>query len=143
MMRKPTLLLLCLLPAITVLCQEIMNLDSLLKLVPEAKKDSGAVNLYISIGQQYENNEPQTAKAWYQASLDLSRQVGYSAGIIRSISNYTYILNMKGLYDSSLVLNSQAVAIARTTKDTLSLAKALFNTGTSYRMLSQFDNAIR
>lgn len=64
-------------------------------------------------------------------------------GIIQYINNYTYLLNMQGLYDSSLMLNLEGVKIAKRTKDSLNLAKTLFNTGTSYRCIEEYENAVK
>lgn len=126
----------------TIQAQVIMNRDSLLKLLPAIKEDSAGVEFYINLGQQYESSEPELAKYYYKKAGAISEKMNYPAGIIRYVSNYTYILNMQGRYDSGLALNLKAVEIARKTKDSLLLGKTLFNTGTSYRQLSQYENAI-
>jgi len=123
--------------------QVMMNKDSLLRLLPDAREDTNAVWLYINIGQQYENSEPNVAKQYYRRAGDLSRQINFPKGVIKYISNYTYVLNMQGLYDSSLLLNLQGVEIARETKDSLNLAKTLFNTGTSYRVRGEYEKAVQ
>lgn len=123
--------------------QVLMNKDSLLKLLPQAKEDTNAVHLYINIGQQLDTREPNVGKMYYKKAGDLSRKLNYPKGIIRYISNYTFVLNMQGLYDSSLLLNMQAVAISRETKDSVNLAKTLFNTGTSYRMKAEYEKAVQ
>ncbi len=122
--------------------QAVMNLDSLLKLVPRAKEDTNKVLLYINIGQQYESNHPELAKQYYREAGALSKAVNYPAGIIKYINNYTFVLNMQGRFDSSLLLNKQAVEISRQTKDSVNLGKTLFNTGTSYRNMGDFQSAI-
>ena len=122
--------------------QALMNRDSLLRLVPLAKKDVDAVELYINIGQQYESNEPDSAKLFYKRAANLSRELNYPKGIIQYINNYTFVLNMQGLYDSSLLLNLQGVALSRATLDSANLAKTLFNTGTSYRMKGEYEKAV-
>ncbi|MET0465880.1 MAG: tetratricopeptide repeat protein [Chitinophagaceae bacterium] len=123
--------------------QSFLNLDSLLKLVPAAKEDSGKVLLYINIGQQYESNHPEIAKQYYREAGTLSKKINYPSGIIKYINNYTFILNMQGQFDSSLLLNKQAVEISRQIKDSVNLGKTLFNTGTSYRNKGEFESAIR
>jgi signal transduction histidine kinase len=119
-----------------------MNRDSLLRLVPHAKKDVNTVQLYINIGQQYETNDPDSAKLFYKKAASLSRELNYPKGIIQYINNYTFVLNMQGLYDSSLLLNLQGVALSRATLDSVNLAKTLFNTGTSYRMKGEYEKAV-
>jgi two-component system NarL family sensor kinase len=122
--------------------QMLMNRDSLLRQLPSAKEDTAKVFLLINIGQQYENNEPATAKQYYAEAGQLSEKLDFPLGILKYIANYTYILNMQGLYDSSLLLNKRAVEISRQIKDSLFLGKALFNTGTSYRQLGNYEAAI-
>ncbi|RYY56535.1 MAG: tetratricopeptide repeat protein [Chitinophagaceae bacterium] len=141
-MRKVLLVILLILSALVVPAQDLMNLDSLLRLLPDAREDSNRVLLYIRIGQQYEGNNPQLAADYYRSAGILSRKIGYTEGELKYIANYTYILNTRGLFDSSLLLNLQAVDIARRSGDKVGLAKALVNTGTSYRELSQYGNAV-
>lgn len=119
-----------------------MDKDSLLSLLPKAKEDTAAVHLLINLGQQYEANEPDVAKNYYKRAGDLSRKIGYTLGEIKFIANYTYILNMQGLYDSSLYYNLRSVELSRKIRDSAYLAKTLFNTGTSYRVLGKPEKAL-
>jgi two-component system NarL family sensor kinase len=123
--------------------QTLMNRDSLLKMLPAAKEDTNSVLLYINIGQQYESNDPGKAKYYYRLAGDLSQKINYPRGIIKYIVNYTFVLNMQGMYDSSLILNQQSVELARQINDSVYLAKTLFNTGSVYRAKGQYENAVR
>jgi len=49
---------------------------------------------------------------------------------------------MQGLYDSSIILNQQSVELSRQIKDSVYLAKTLFNTGTVYRAVGQYEKAV-
>jgi len=122
---------------------ETMHRDSLIRLLPKVKEDTNGVQLYINLGQLYETNEPEVAKYYYRKAGTLSQKIKFPRGVIQYINNYTYLLNMQGLYDSSLTLNLQGVEIARETKDSLNLAKTLFNAGTSYRCLEEYENAVK
>jgi two-component system, NarL family, sensor kinase len=122
--------------------QVLMNKDSLLKLLPTLKEDSLAVETYINLGQQYESSQPELAKHYYHKAGAISEKINYSTGILKFINNYTFVLNLQARYDSSLQMNLKAVEVARRIKDTLNLGKALFNTGTSYRSLAQFEDAV-
>jgi signal transduction histidine kinase len=126
-----------------VAAQDLLNRDSLLSRLKEAKKDTNAVLLYINIGQQYESNDPEKAKQYYRMARDLSNQLNYTRGIIKYIVNYTFVLNMQGQYDSSLILNLRSVELSRKIKDSVYLAKTLFNTGTSYRNKGQYEQAVQ
>ncbi|HEY9362379.1 MAG TPA: ATP-binding protein [Chitinophagaceae bacterium] len=123
--------------------QVLMSRDSLLKLLPSAKDDINTVELYINIGQQYESNEPEIAKQYYRMARDVSQKIDYTLGKIKYITNYTFVLNMQGYYDSSLALNLQSVELSRQIKDSQYLTKTLFNTGTSYRLKEEYGNAVR
>jgi two-component system, NarL family, sensor kinase len=123
--------------------QTFMNKDSLLSLLPSVKEDSAGVEFYINLGRQYETSETDLAKHYYGKARKISERIDYPSGAIRSIFNYTYVLNLQGRYDSGLALNLKALDIARKLNDQVLVGKALFNTGTSYRQLSQYENAIK
>ena len=114
--------------------QVLMNRDSLLNLLTTAEEEASTVELYINTGQQYEANDPETAKQYYRMARDLSKKIDYTLGEIKYLTNYTFVLNMQGYFDSSLALNLQSVMLSRQIKDSQYLAKTLFNTGSSYRL---------
>ena len=122
--------------------QILMDLDSLLNLLPGAKEDSSLTELYISIGQQYEASDLNTAKTYYNRARELSDRIGYKAGAISYANNYSYIMNLEGKFDSSLIILGEAEAIARRENDSLGLAKVLFNTGSVYRYTGNYEKAI-
>lgn len=121
--------------------QTIMNVDSLLKLLPKAAEDKKKVNLLIDIGQQFEANDPQKAGRYYMEAGKLSRKLNDKEGEISFINNYTYVLNILGQYDSSLLLNLQAVDLSIALNDSQLLGKAYFNTGTSYKLKGNIEEA--
>lgn len=123
--------------------QVLMNKDSLLKLIVIAKNDENKVELYINAGQQYETNEPEIAKQYYRMANELSKKLKYKLGEIKYITNYTFVLNMQGYFDSSLILNLRSVELSRQIKDSSYLAKTLFNTGSSYRLKEEYENAVK
>jgi two-component system, NarL family, sensor kinase len=125
----------------SVFAQQVLNLDSLLGLLPKAKEEISTVELYYQIGQQYENSEPELAKEYYRKGLNLSRKIGYSVGEIKFSHNYTYVLNVQGNFDSSLYYNLKAIELAQEIKDSVQLGKALLNTGSVYRYLSDYETA--
>lgn len=122
--------------------QEVMNLDSLLKVLTTSKDDTNKVLLYINIGQQYESNDIERAKDFYKKAKQLSEKINYKLGVIKYIANYTFILNQQEKYDSSILLNKQAVALAKEIGNREYLAKSTFNLGSSYRYAGINDTAI-
>ena len=142
-MKKNVLSALLTIISIGLNSQTVLNKDSLLSILPSVKEDSAGIEFYIQLGQQYETNETDLAKYYYNKARDISEKLNDPSGIARSIFNYTYVLNLQGRYDSGLLLNLKAVDIARKQNDQVLLGKALFNAGTSYRQLSQYENAIK
>ena len=95
------------------LCQPgELNRDSLLRVLGQAKDDTAKVLLLISIGQQFELNNPDTAAHFYKEAGQLSEKLNYPIGIIKYISNYTAILNVRGRFDESMKLNRQGLDIS-------------------------------
>ena len=123
--------------------QVLMNKDSLLKLIKSTEENIDKVELYINAGQQFETNEPETAKHYYRMANVLSHKINYKLGQIKYITNYTFVLNMQGYFDSSLILNLRSVDLSRQIKDSVYLAKTLFNTGSSYRLKEDYENAVK
>ena len=122
--------------------QTYMNRDSLLKLLPKAKDTVAQVNLLINIGQQYEFNDYATAKQYYIKAKQLSEKISYPEGVVKYISNYTYILNAQGKFDSALILNRQAIELSNKLKNNLLIAKSYINYGNSFNNIGMIDSAL-
>lgn len=142
-MTRNLLLPLLLLISGTVHAQFNLNKDSLLHILSQSKKDSSKALLLITIGNQYEGTEPEVAKAYYRKANALSEEIGFLKGRIKFIANYTYVLNMQGKYDSGLLLNLKAITLAREKGDSIEVAKASFNVGTSYRQQGNLEEAAK
>jgi len=127
----------------TLLAQTPMNLDSLLRLLPQAKEDSSKALLFIQIGQQYEGTNLDSAAYYYWQCKALSDKLNYTKGKIKFITNFTYVLNLKSLPDSSLHLNLESVTLARSFGDRRTLASCLGNVGASYHHLQRLDSAVK
>lgn len=136
------LLIICLLSSNFILAQEYFDRDSLWRVMKTAKSDSNKVRLYIQLGQQYETNDPDSALMLYEKALKLSTELEYTRGIISYYTNATYVYNLKGKFDTALVLNLQSVEIARRFGDPERLAACLGNVGSSYMLLEQHEKAI-
>lgn len=122
--------------------QEYLQKDSLLQLLPSTPPDTSKVLLFISIGQQYENNKPDSAIYYYQQALDLSESLDYPTGILKYYSNITYVLNAQGHYDSALVLTLAAVDLAKKQGRPEQIAACLGNVANTYLYLERYETAI-
>jgi two-component system, NarL family, sensor kinase len=140
MMKKTTpLLFLYLLIFNSVLAQR----DSLLRLLPHAAADTNKVFLLIHIAEEFEGDDPQRSKGYYRQAKGLSEYLNFKRGIIKSINGYTYLLNIEAAFDSSAILNLQALTLSKELKDTLSMAKSSFNTGNSFRFKGDYSEAVK
>ena len=122
--------------------QSELKKDSLLKQLSVSKEDTVKVLLLIDIGNEIEYNDPNQAGIYYLQAGNLSKRLNYKRGIIKFAANYTAILNSKGAYDSALMLNKQAIELAKALKDDLLTAKAMANTGNNFSYLGQNDSAV-
>jgi signal transduction histidine kinase len=119
-----------------------LNTDSLKGVLATAANDTLRVDTYILLGQQYENNQPDSALYYYQAAKSLSERMGYPGGIVHAIFNYTAVLNVQGDFRKSLSLNLEAVRLSKEHHLTSLLAKALVNTGVVYQYLNRYEPAV-
>lgn len=117
-------------------------LDSLQQELKGAKEDQNKVLLLIRIGQEYEQTDLEKAKSLYRQARALGHKIGYPETEVKFISNYTFALNMQGRLDSSLYWNLKAIEEAEKLKNNEHIAKAYFNTGTSYQYLSDYQSAV-
>src|SRR5688572_9684044 len=90
-----------------------LNKDSIRSLLKKIPADTNKVLTYITLGQQYEENQPDSSLYFYQQARLLSEKLNYPMGIIKYISNYTAVLNVQGRFDESLRLNLQAVELSK------------------------------
>ncbi len=149
-MFSPTIVILKrLLLAISITCiagliqaQPSTGKDSLLHKLKSQKDDEQKVLLLFQIGQELENSDLHLAKDYYRQARELGNKIRYSLTEIKFISNYTFVLNMEAAFDSSLYWNLKGIEEAKKLGSAEHLAKAYFNTGTSYQYLSDYENAV-
>jgi two-component system, NarL family, sensor kinase len=124
------------------LAQEYHDRDSLWRELKKAKADTNKVWLYISLGQQYETNDPDSALFLYESALKLSEELNYMRGMISYYTNATYVYNVKGMYDTALQLNLKSVEIAKAFGNRERITATMGNVAGSYTMLDQPEKAI-
>jgi two-component system, NarL family, sensor kinase len=122
--------------------QNFHDRDSLWRLHKISKPDTNLVLLYIQLGQQYENNKPDSAILLYEAALRLSEELNYVPGIIKYYTNVTYVYNLQGRLDTSLVLNLKSVEIANSYGNPERIGACLNNVGATYMSMKNHEKAI-
>jgi two-component system NarL family sensor kinase len=118
-----------------------LDKDSLRSAIEHAADDTNNVNRYIVLGQQYENNIPDSAVYYYQQANQLSTRLNFPSGIIRYINNYTAVLNVQGRFDESLALHNQALALAEKHHLEEFKLKILLNIGVVYQYKEEYEAA--
>ncbi|MDR2205015.1 MAG: sensor histidine kinase [Flavobacteriaceae bacterium] len=116
--------------------------DSLLRLVPKAKKDSNLVLLYIDIGNTYEANKPETAAKYYIRAKKLSEEIDYKKGYLRFAPRYSNLLATLGKEDSALIIDKKAIDVAKKVGNRIEIGKTYYNTGIVLAYLGLLDSTI-
>lgn len=119
-----------------------LNKDSLKQVLSKLPSDSNRVQLLITLGQQYEDHNPDSALFYYQQAGDLSEKLNYPIGIIKYINNYTAVLNVQGKLEESIRLSLKAVDISKQHGLKRYEGKALGNIGAVYQYQENYQLAI-
>lgn len=125
------------------MAQEHLSTDSLLAELKTAQEDTNKVKLLFSLGQQYEGTKPDSAITYYEKALQISKNLDYTRGVISYYTNVTYVFNLLGKYDTSLVLNLQGLDIARTYGSVERIIACINNVATSYYYLEDYEQATK
>lgn len=104
--------------------------------------DTAQVLANIEAGQQLETTDLEGAKHLYRQVLQRSRQIGWRTGIFKYYANYSAVLMMQSRTDSSLILNLEALALARRGSRPEELMGVLTNLGRTYTALDAHEQAI-
>lgn len=141
-MKKSLLLLLLLSLCQSLFAQSNATKDSLLNVLAKAKEDTNKVLLLLSTGEYMEYNSPEEAKNYYRQAKTLSEKLGYQMGLLKSYAGYTFVLNLEGRFDSSLLLNQQALVIAEKYGNKERIVAAQHNLASSYSFLEDHEKAL-
>jgi tetratricopeptide (TPR) repeat protein len=143
-MRKRSILYaIFLIFSLTLHSQDLRYKDSLLQLLPKAKEDTNAVLLYLNVGELYQSNQPNIARSYYFKARDISQKIHYDRGMIKFIGKYGHLLNDHDQRDSALLLYLEAVKLARGLRDSILVAKMLFNVGVTYSYIDDYENSTK
>ena len=119
------------------------KVDSMLRLLPYAKKDSNLVWLYLNIGDSYKISDLKTGEFYYFKAKELSEEIGYKRGYMKFAQKYaSNILSVENKYDSALLLNKKALEIAIELGDSTNIGKSYFNISDSFWGYGMLDSAI-
>lgn len=141
-MRLMCILIVNFLAVMQLSAQNTRVLDSLLKKLPGAKADTNKVWLLLAVADEYEVTDLQKARPFIDDALELSRQLNYPAGVMRSYRHYAYIYSYQSKFDSSIYVNRKVLEIAKEQNDSFSIGAAYFNIGVAHRFKQDLDSAL-
>jgi two-component system, NarL family, sensor kinase len=118
------------------------KIDSLMRLLPGMKEDTAKVMLLCSIGEAFEDTDPETAKRYLRQAASLNKKLQYPEGEFRYLHCYGGVCLVQGQFDSSIYYNQLALARAQTLKDQVKIGLCLFNIGIGYREKAAFHKAV-
>lgn len=108
------------------------KIDSLKDIIANTKIDTAKVWTLIALGNEVEGSNPNLAYKYYKQAEKISRAANYPFGVVKAITNFTYVLDSKGDYDLSLKYHFEALKLSRKYKLGISEGKVLSNIGTWY-----------
>ena len=117
--------------------------DSLLAVFSASKEDTGKVLAAIKLGQYLEYNDLESAKYYYLQAKQLSEKLHYTMGVLKYYANYTAVLNLQARFDSALLLNQQALSLAKEYGNEERIIVAQQNLSATYTYLLDYENALR
>ncbi|HEV7781447.1 MAG TPA: sensor histidine kinase [Chitinophagaceae bacterium] len=121
---------------------QLLNKDSLLRLLPTAKEDTNKIYLLHAIADQYEVSEPQKAIQYVGIAGALSRKLNFETGLLKYNRHLAFIYAYQAQYDSMLYYSSAALDIATARKDTFNIGVSLFNIGEAYKFQSDYEKGL-
>jgi two-component system, NarL family, sensor kinase len=121
---------------------QIGKRDSLLKLLPSAKEDTGKVMLLLKIADTYESNNQDSSIYYLEESKRLSGLLKFRKGLYHYYAQSVIVSFTKGDYDLAMKQSDDALAIARELKDSNYIINTLGNTGIVFQYTGQFDKEL-
>ena len=121
---------------------QVAKSDSLLKLISVAREDSNKVNLLLSIGDLFQNADPEKSKQYFRMAAELSKKINFTRGTQKFYRHISQAFAVQSQYDSILYYSQLGLDLAKSKKDTFTIGVSLFNIGTAYRFKSDYENAV-
>ena len=122
--------------------QANLRKDSLLIVIGTVKEDTAKIRLYYKLAIELSKEDLLAAEKYCKIGEALSRKINYKQGIRDYYTQYSNILNLKGQLDDALKNDLDAVDFAKTSNDSIEIARTLFNVAISYQRLEDIENSV-
>jgi len=139
---KKTVFILVFLISTVIAKGQVEKRDSLLRLLPTAKEDTGKVMLLLRIANAYEASNQDSSIYYLEESKRLSGSLKFKKGLYHYYAQSAIVSFTKGNYDLSMQQSNNALATAMELKDSNFIIYTLANTGILYQYLGQFDKQL-
>ena len=130
-------------PADSLAQVENSQLDSMLRVAATARRDTDLAKLYYDIGDIYFNYDYEKAKEYYFESEDLSKKLNWNKGHYKfATSHYLDIINREGYTDSAIVIQKEALELAKKEENESWIAAISSSIGLSYTYKGWYETAL-
>lgn len=111
------------------------------KKLAESKNDTTRVLALLDYGGLFAFENYDTAEFYYRQARDLSLKKNFYRGYQKYISYQSEIFNLKGMFDSNIVICRKGLALAEQRKDALFMGTHLNNIGNVFLYKANNDSA--
>lgn len=115
--------------------------DSLRHVISSSGKDSNLVNALYIYGEQFADEQPDSALHYYEKARQLAKDLQFFRGEAAYSSHVLPILNNRGKFREALSIAKDALEIYKIHGNTRDLAIAYLNLGNEWHYLSDFNTA--
>jgi DNA-binding CsgD family transcriptional regulator/tetratricopeptide (TPR) repeat protein len=119
------------------------EIDSLKNELAKNDPDTNRVWVYRDLAYYYMEKDLDTSLFYSEKGVSLARRLGFNAGIVWNQYQQALAFEFKNQFDEALEVYSDAIHLARSTRDTISLAKLKNAIGAAYYFQSQFDRSLQ
>ena len=116
--------------------------DSLINVLDTASDDTVKAKIYCALGALYVDTLPDSARAFYEDALKLSRQAKNDRVIAFVLSQYGYFYFQKGLYAKALEYYLERLPILEKLGDKKAVGRAFGQVGNVFIAIRDFDKGL-
>ncbi len=117
--------------------------DSLLKELSKAKKDTNKVILYRALAGTILNSDPPLAISYGKAGVLLGKELRFEKGVAGCYLNISTAYSFKGQLDSALIYIDSSIVSSRIVGDPTRLALVYLNRGDYHMQLRNFKQSVK
>ncbi|MFZ4522814.1 MAG: tetratricopeptide repeat protein [Bacteroidales bacterium] len=118
------------------------TIDSLKQSLAASTTDTSKCLILNNLFREYARLDIKTATSYNEQSLKLARKIRYPKGITDAINNWSYLLRLRGKYDSAMLVLMSAKPIFKAMPDKIAYADYLSDLGSLYALKNDQKTAL-